>query len=546
MRAVLQTGALLIVLGASSVSGQQAAPILPQRDQQPVPQATGTGVIRGRVVASDTKAPLRRVQIHLLPMTAEVAEPRLTMTGDDGRYEFTQLPAGRYGLKASKGGYVEIEYGQRRPFEKGRPLEIADRQVLEPTDMTLPLGAVVTGRVTDETGEPVARASVQLSRYQYVNGKRRLTGNYSDSTDDRGEFRIFGIPPAEYLLSASFSGASDRSADKVRYVPTFYPGTTTYAEAQRVKVKLGGELSGLTITLMRQRTASVSGVVRSATGPFSLVMARRTDGEDSGTRDSVVDSRGAFSITGLLPGAYAIDAHSFFGGERASIDVKVDAADITGLVLTMSAGANARGQVRFEGGTPPRDLQPSQVILFAFGDDEASSGQLPPPPVRNDWTFELTGIHGRRVLDGVGGRDWRVKKVSIAGNDFTDVPIDFSTGDVNGIEVLLSNRQSEVAGQVTDLRGAVAGDATVVIFPAESEKWTARRRYIEAARPDQQGRYHIEGLPAGRYLAIALDYLEDGEEQNPELLKEWAGMATSVTLGDGEKRILDLRVVQTN
>lgn len=136
MRAVLQTGALLIVLSASSVSGQQTAPTLPQRDQQLVPQTAGTGVIRGRVIASDTKAPLRRVQIHLLPMTAEVAEPRLTMTGDDGRYEFTQLPAGRYGLKASKGGYVEIEYGQRRPFEKGRPLEIADRQVLEPTDMT--------------------------------------------------------------------------------------------------------------------------------------------------------------------------------------------------------------------------------------------------------------------------------------------------------------------------------------------------------------------------------------------------------------------------
>ena len=478
-------------------------------------------------------------------MTAEGAESRTTTTADDGTYEFTQLVAGRYGLKASKGGYVGIEYGQRRPFEKGRPIEVADRQVLERIDLTLPPGAVLTGRVTDETGEAVARAWVQLARYRYFNGRRRLVGDYGDSTDDRGEFRVFGIPPAEYLLSASFSEGADRSTDKIKYVQTFYPGTTSRADAQRIRVKLGGELSNLTIALMRQRTASVSGVVRASTA-FSVVMARRTDGEDSDAHDSFVDSRGAFTITGLLPGAYAIDAQSFFGNERASSEVKVEAADITGLVLTMSAGAAARGQVRFEGGTPPRDLLPSQVLLFASGDEESSSGQLPPPSVRSDWTFELTGIHGKSLLSGVGGREWRVKRVSIAGNDFTDVPIDFSNGDVNGIEVLLSNRQTEVAGQVTDVRGVVAGDTTVVVFPADPEQWTAKRRYIEAARPDQQGRYHFEGLPAGRYLVIAVDYLEDGEEQNPDLLKEWARLATSMTLADGEKRVLDLKVVSTN
>lgn len=547
MRAPLAAGALTltVALSASNASAQQqpSLPTLP-RDQRPV-QQTGTGVIRGRVVAADTNAPLRRVQIHLTPMTAEVAEPRLTMTDDEGRYEFTQLLAGRYGLKASKGGYVAIEYGQRRPFEKGRPIDVADRQVLERVDMVLPLGAVVTGRVTDETGEPVAGAWVQLARYQYFNGKRRLIGNYGDSTDDRGEFRVFGIPPAEYVLSATLGGG-ERSTDKVRYVQTFYPGTTSRDDAQRVRVKIGGELSGLTIALMRQRTASVSGVVRMGTAPFSMVMAQRTDGLGSDTRDSIVDSRGAFSITGLLPGVYLINAQSFFGNERASVEVKVDAVDVTGVVLTMSAGAAARGQVRFEGGAPPRDLQPSQVMLFAAPEDDSSSSEMPRPSVRGDWTFELTGIHGRQFLTGVALKEWRVSKVSIAGNDFTDVPIDFSSGDVNGIEVTLSNQHTEVAGQVTDIRGVVVGDTTVIIFTADPEKWTAKRRYIEAARPDQQGRYHIEGLPAGRYLAIAVDYLEDGEEQDPDRLKEWARLATSVTLGDGEKRVLDLKVVSTN
>ena len=139
MHAALRTGtlALLIASSASTVSGQQATATLPQRDQLPVP-LTGTGVVRGRVIGSDTNAPLRRVQVRLQPMTAENGEPHLATTDDNGRYEFTQLSAGRYGLKASKGGYVDVEYGQRRPFEKGRPIDIADRQVLERVDMTLP------------------------------------------------------------------------------------------------------------------------------------------------------------------------------------------------------------------------------------------------------------------------------------------------------------------------------------------------------------------------------------------------------------------------
>jgi hypothetical protein len=99
---------------------------------------------------------------------------------------------------------------------------------------------------------------------------------------------------------------------------------------------------------------------------------------------------------------------------------------------------------------------------------------------------------------------------------------------------------------VTDIRGVVAGDATVVIFSADSEKWTRRGASAMAARPDQQGQFHVEGLRSGRYLAIALDYLEDGEEQDPDLLKEWARIATRFTLADGEQRALDLRVVQAN
>jgi hypothetical protein len=534
----------------AAVAGPALAQNPSPRDPRDISK-TGTGTIRGRVTTTDSAEPLRRVRVRLTPQDVTLQEPRTTITDDDGRYVFAQLPAGRYEVDASKGGYVEVAYGQRRPFEKGRPIELADRQVLDRVDMKLPRGAIVAGRVVDEAGEPVARASVQLARHRYIDGARKLVAVSGDSTDDRGEFRIFGVPPAEYVLSATFSELEFRSADRLRYVRTFLPGTSSLADARPIAVKLGEELTGLTVALVREQTASISGVVRQPTPspfPFSMVVARRKGDDLSVSHDGIAGTDGTFSIGGVLPGTYVVEAQSF-SGVRASAEVTLSGADVSGVILTLSGGTRARGQVRFEGGTPPRDLQPSQLFLFAEsfdGEPMSVNAADPRSPVAADWTFELTGLTGRGFISGGSANGWIVKTVTLNGTDFTDSPIDFSSGDVNGIEVLLSNRTSTVAGQVADGGGAVAGDASVVIFPRDPDKWTRRARSIAAARPDQQGRFSIVGLPAGQYLAIAVDYLEEGEERDPDLLKEWGRLATSFTLGDGETRTVNLLVTPSS
>ena len=533
-----------MALTSAHVSAQSATPTGPQRDKAGV--QTGTGIIRGRVFGPDGM-PLRRVRVQLMPMTVEGMDSRMTVTGDDGRYEFGRLPTGRYGLSASKGGYVDVEYGQRRPFEKGRPIDLAGGQVLDRIDLTLPQGAVITGRVTDESGEPVAQASVQLSRYRFFNGRRRLVSIAGDATDDRGEFRIFGVPPADYFLSADLSGDFGRSSDPVRYVRTYFPGTAAVTEAQRIRVKLGEELSGVTVALIRQRVASISGVLRSssaAPAALAMVIARGANGDED-WRTGMSGTDGAFTITGVLPGSYTVEARSFLGRDRAFAPVTVGNSDVGGVVLTISPGAAARGRIRFEDDSPPGNLTPSGVILFAVP-AAGGEGVDSPPSVRTDWTFELTGLHGQLMLAGGAIGDWDIKSISVGGSDFTESPIDFSKGDVEGIEVLLTNRHSEVAGRITDSRGAVAGDASVVIFPADPDKWAAVTRRIASGRPYQQGRFSLKGLRAGRYLAIAVDYLEEGQEHDPDLLKEWARFATSFTLGDGESRTVDLKVTQTN
>jgi hypothetical protein len=205
----------IILLGLFLVAAMVTAQS-PARDQPRTPRQ-GTGVIRGRVVRADTGEPLRRAQVRVDEWsTGDRGGPAATMTDAEGRYELTQLPAGRYQLKATRGGYVEVAYGQRRPFERGRPLELSEGAVLQNIDFALPPGGVVTGRVVDETGEAVAGASVSLARRRYIDGEKRLVAESGSSTDDRGEFRIFGVPPGDYVMSAALDVMDLGSRDRVR------------------------------------------------------------------------------------------------------------------------------------------------------------------------------------------------------------------------------------------------------------------------------------------------------------------------------------------
>src|SRR5215471_8698226 len=143
---------------------------------------TGTGKLRGKVVAGDTGSVIRRAQVRI---GSPDIGTKTAFTDAQGRYEFKDLPAGRFTVSVSKSGFVTMQYGQSRPFEPGRPIELADAQVLDKADVALPRGSAVSGRILDEFGEPVAEANVSALRTQYAGGKRRLvaTGRPSMTND---------------------------------------------------------------------------------------------------------------------------------------------------------------------------------------------------------------------------------------------------------------------------------------------------------------------------------------------------------------------------
>jgi hypothetical protein len=165
-----------------------------------------------------------------------------------------------------------------------------------------------------------------------------------------------------------------------------------------------------------------------------------------------------------------------------------------------------------------------------------------PPVARDDWTFELHGLRGRGFIRaGSPTEDWQMKRVRREGVDVTDTPLDFSS-DIDNLEIQLTNRATTVSGTVSTDRDTVALDATVIVFADDEGKWGPHSRFIETARPDQQGQFKIRGLPPGKYMAIAVEYLEPGDERDPDLLAGWRRHGTSLTLSDGETRTLDLKL----
>src|SRR5258706_2885 len=219
----------------------------PPRDTRP---ATGRSTIRGRVLTADSGQPMRRAAVRIT--ATELRVPRSGLTDADGRYEFRELPAGRYSVTVSKAAFVTWSFGQTQPSAPGKPLVLTDGQVADNVDVRLPRGAVITGRITDEFGEPVTNASVMLLRQQFIRGQRRLMpgGGGNTQTNDIGEYRIFGLAPGQYYIAAQVQGGTierfiggapaglEGSEARTAYALTFYPGTSDATSAQ--KIALGG------------------------------------------------------------------------------------------------------------------------------------------------------------------------------------------------------------------------------------------------------------------------------------------------------------------
>jgi protocatechuate 3,4-dioxygenase beta subunit len=544
--------------------GGAQRPGLPPRDAVARELPKGTAIMAGRVTTSDTGLPIRRVQVHALLVGGVAAARALTATTDvDGRWRLQNLPAGEYQINAAKAGYVNASYGQQSPQDPGKRVSLADGQTLDKIDLIMPRGGVVAGRITDEFGEPLANAQVQVQRYQYgPGGEKQLMFAQSGvqgqiMTDDLGQFRAFGLMPGEYVVSASIrsfnAGSANVDADRDGYPPTFYPGTPSVAEATAVTIAPGEE-AAVQFSLVPARLARISGrVVDSQGRPATNTMVMLSSGSGAGVSVNAggqVRGDGTFVLNGVPPGEHSLVVRPQprnMGDEPefAAMPLSVGGDDIEDLTITTSRGVMLRGRVVFEGAAArPTGGQnqlrvfaqstESQRAAFAVGSNDAANGT-----VAADGSFQLRAGFGK-VLFRVGAQGWTLKSVTIDGEDVTDTPYDASAGG-GALRIVLTDKTQTVSGAV-ESRNQPARGSYVIIQPEADMVAAAAQRYSRVARPDESGRYTVNGLPPGRYVAAAVESLSQGTEWSPAFRQMLLGSGESFTLTEGQTLALNLRL----
>lgn len=555
----------------------------------------GTARLAGLVVdAANASTPLRRVILTLTG--AELPHGRAVISDDDGRFVFDRLPAGRYQLSATKPAYVAAAYGARRPGQPGVPLQINAGQIVDDVRVAMTRGAVVTGVLRDDAGQPVRNTRVAVYRVPRPGKPPNLALADIAMSDDRGAYRVFGLAPGTYVVSstrpsggrigdvvalssaeidralrdlqqrtASPAAAASITAappDAYAFAPIFYPGTSVASSATPLVLTAGEERSGIDFAVPFIRIAKIHGSVTYPAGPPPVVQfAIRTDGlrvtslqSAVPVFNSVVEPPGrTFTYTNVAPGRYVIAVRTRSGDALyARTDVDVGGADVTGLSLQLRPTITLRGRVVFDGRSPTPTAPATIGITAAADAGGGASGRtqlgdfhIPPITAAADGTFTLPYIipDAYRLTATVPASGWFLRSAIVNGRDVLDHGLDIAAdGDIAGAVLTFSDRQSTLSGALVGAAGQAAQPYFIAVFPANRAMWRPDSRRIRWARAGTDGRWTIAGLPAGDYLIAAVVDLDPDDLGDATFLDGLLLGAVKTTLGEGEQKTQDLRV----
>ena len=534
----------------------------PPSGAPPMPRFGGSAVIRGRVIRADGR-PIRRARVQLAS-GEDLFSPYAISTDDDGRYEFGNLRAGTYLVRANALGGNAATYGQRNPADRGELLTLKAGAQREHVDITLPRPGVIGGRLFDEYGDPIANASVRVERVVFSKGRRRAVGAGSSSsqTDDFGRYRLFGLPPGRYLVTATVgeTDAGLQTADWPGYARTYFPGTPSLADAQAIDVAQSQEALTIDFSLVRGHVARISGTALTADGrplqgQLTLMQSYRSRAVATAPVAVRTGEDGGFAFSRVAPGEYVLQAATSRStvsteGEFTSQYVTVNGVDIAGMVVRLSTGSTIEGRLTFDGGEPPADPDfhlsalPMDLDMAPVTDDAPARADI-----HDDWTFDMSGINGPRVLLLPQAPDgWMLKAVLINGVDMTDSPLVFGTADqsLRAVEVVLTTRVASLtvsAGNTAD----TGTDFRIIAFSTDRARRYAGSRFFAVGVSGRDGSATLHGMAPGDYYVAAaakrvLD--ETTAADDMEFLESLVAGATKVTVTEGEAHSVSVSVIR--
>ncbi len=543
---------------ASFVSGLLcSALVLAQDTPQPrTPTTPRKGSITGRVIADDGQ-PLPNVRVNVYATGNDDRTGRDTQTDAEGNFIAEGLPPAAYRISAWNNAYV--------PTEGNNPKDPKYYRLGETATLTLTKGGVISGRITDATGEPMIELGVSATRVRQLDGtKAKAEDNYryTKLTDDRGRYRIYGLAPGSYIVQANAAAYYYRGGDAhLGEKPIYYPSTPRDG-AQEITVNTGEEVRGIDIRYRGEPGFSLTGRILGGAAPagskyfgtINLTLKAAPSGNTLGRSwmDESTPER-KFAFFGLADGEYVLEAEGTFGEKekreyfkapRRRVTIKGN--DVTNLQLQLLPLGAIEGAIKVEAlaerpadpkdTKPARQAWPEEVMLSLRYDDARSededeqwnSRNRKAPNEKGEIKYHGVPVGRYRLTAHLPSEDWYVKAISAEPANAEPKPtatttktpkvtkldvgkqgLNLKAGEkLKGLAITLAEGAAGLSGRlIAEKNKALPARLHVHLIPAEKEAADdVLRYYEETAQAD--GIFAFAHLAPGQYWLLLRPVVE--------------------------------------
>jgi hypothetical protein len=467
--------------------------------------------IEGTVVNEANGLPLKRAHVVLRPEKAGASATGVD-TDDKGAFAIRDVDAGRYSLSASRDGFLTSTVCSMGAVRLPQIFSIGAKETIAGLTFRLLPFAVMAGRISFEDGEPAMNIRVEAYR-EYRN---HLRHGYllvaSAATNDRGEYRMFGLQPGSYIVAASERTPvpNEQVHDELRYATTFYVNSTKLSEAAPVRLEYGQEIGGIDIFLARVRKVKIHGhVISGVTGEpvgSASISLQRVDARNTASIALPVpatfsqDKR--FEIRDVTPGAYLIWAEGSDNGKAlvGHAPLTVAESDIDTLDVTILGDRAGSAVLVVDGG-----VKLAEPVRLRF-EPRSERGKVVDAAVEGEgFQFSLMGDERYDLFVTNLPNDYYVSAVRVNGVDVMPFGIDGNEASASRpFEVVLDSRGGRVSGRVLGPDGGLWSRASVALIPDPS---AGRVQSYREGAADENGLFLIQGVAPGKYILVA--WLDD-------------------------------------